>query len=112
MLDSEAEGEIRRGVVSQNLVSEWGQWRANHKSAINEACKDKSSLVGGNSDVTNHILVRDVGLDATGKLDNITIKLASNLKIPHHQGAGGEDDFVNKEAFQRQMKRNKNKKKR
>jgi len=63
-------------------------------------------------DVTNHILVRDVGLDATGKLDNISIKLASNLKIPHHQGAGGEDDFVSKEAFQRQMKRNNNKKKR
>ena len=63
-------------------------------------------------DVTNHILVRDVGLDATGKLDNISIKLASKLKIPHHQGAGGEDDFISKEAFQRQMKRNNNKKKR
>ncbi len=63
-------------------------------------------------DVTNHILVRDVGLDATGKLDNITIKLASNLKIPHHQGAGGEDNVINKEVFQRQMKRNNNKKKR
>jgi len=56
--------------------------------------------------------VRDVGLDATGKLDNISIKLISKLKIPHHQGAGGEDDFVSKEAFQRQMKRNNNKKKR
>ncbi len=31
-------------------------------------------------DVTNHILVRDVGLDATGKLDKNTINLASNLK--------------------------------
>jgi hypothetical protein len=63
-------------------------------------------------DVTNHILVRDVGLDATGKLDKNTIKFASNLRIPHHQGAGGEDDFFTKEAFQRQMKRNNNKKKR
>jgi hypothetical protein len=63
-------------------------------------------------EVTNHVLVRDVGLDATGKLDNKTINLASNLKIPHHQGAGGEDDFITKEAFQRQMKRNDNKKKR
>ncbi len=58
-------------------------------------------------DVTNHILARDVGLDATGKLDNITIKLASKLKIPHHQSAGGEE-----EEFQRQIKRNNNKKKR
>jgi hypothetical protein len=49
MLDSEAEGEIRRGVVSQNLVSEWGQRKANHKPAVNEARKDKSSLVGENS---------------------------------------------------------------
>ena len=63
-------------------------------------------------DVINHILMRDVGLDATGKLDNISIKLTSKLKIPHHQGAGGEDDFVSKEAFQRQMKRNNNKRKR
>ena len=63
-------------------------------------------------DVTNHILVRDVGLDATGKLNKNTINLASNLKIPHHQGAGGEDDFTTKEAFQRQTKRNNNKKKR
>ncbi len=62
--------------------------------------------------VTNHNLVRDVGLDATGKLDKTTIKLASNLKIPHHQGVDGEDDFTTKEAFQRQTKRNNNKKKR
>jgi hypothetical protein len=62
--------------------------------------------------VTNHNLVRDVGLDATGKLDKNTINLAFNLKIPHHQGAGGEDDFTTKEAFQRQTKRNNNKKKR
>ncbi len=63
-------------------------------------------------DVTNHILVRDVGLDATGKLDKNTINLASNLKVPHHQGAGGEDEFTTKEAFQRQMKRISNKMKR
>ena len=63
-------------------------------------------------DVTNHILVRDVGLDATGKLDKNTIKLASKLKIPHHQGADGEDDFAATEALsQRQTKRNNNKKK-
>ncbi len=60
----------------------------------------------------DHFLTRDVGLDATGKLDTNTINLASNLKILHHQGAGGEDDFITKETFQRQMRRNNNKKKR
>ncbi len=49
MINSEAEGQIRRSVVSQNLVSEWGQRRANHKTAINKTRKDKSSLVGKNS---------------------------------------------------------------
>jgi hypothetical protein len=34
--------------VSQNLVSKWGQRRANHQSTINETCKDKSSLVRKN----------------------------------------------------------------
>jgi hypothetical protein len=47
----------------------------------------------------------DVGLSASGKLDRITINLATKLKIPHHQGAGGEDDFTGKEAFQKQLKR-------
>ena len=56
-------------------------------------------------DVDKHILIRDVGLSASGKLDKITINLATKLKIPHHQGAGGEDDFTDKEAFQKQLKR-------
>ena len=59
-------------------------------------------------DIDKYILIRDVGLDASGKLDKITINLAVNLKIPHHQGAGGEDDFVDKEAFQKQLKRKRN----
>jgi hypothetical protein len=44
-------------------------------------------------DVAKHILVRGVGLSALGKLDEDTIKLAANLSIPHHEGAGGEEDF-------------------
>jgi hypothetical protein len=46
------------------------------------------------------------------KLDKNTLNVAAKLKIPHHQGAGGEYDFSTKEAFQRQMKRNINNKKR
>jgi len=38
--------------------------------------------------------------------------LASRLEIPHHEGAGGVEDFVDKEAFQRHVKKVKNRKKR
>jgi hypothetical protein len=64
--------------------------------------------------VSSHILIRDVGLDATGKLDQATLNLAAKLKIPHHVGAGGEEDFTDKEAFQKHVRRvsNRNKKKR
>ncbi len=64
--------------------------------------------------VSSRILIRDVGLDATGKLDQATLKLAAKLKLPHHVGAGGEEDFTDKEAFQKHVRRvsnrNKNKK--
>jgi hypothetical protein len=55
-----------------------------------------------------------VGLDATGKLDQATLNLAAKLKLPHHVGAGGEEDFTDKEAFQKHVRRvsNRNKKKR
>jgi hypothetical protein len=63
--------------------------------------------------VSNHILIRDVGLDATGRLDQITLNFAAKLKLPHHAGAGGEEDFTDKEAFQKHVRRvrNRNKKK-
>ena len=63
-------------------------------------------------DVDKHLLVRAIGLSALGKLDKRTIKLASRLEIPHHEGAGGVEDFVDKETFQRHVKRVKNRKKR
>ncbi len=42
------------------------------------------------------------------------MKLAAQLDIPHHEGAGGVDDFVDKETFQKYVKRvsNRNKRKR
>ena len=51
--------------------------------------------------INEFILIRDVGLDATGKLDRKSLQLASRLKIPHHQGAGGESDLNSKDAFQK-----------
>ena len=51
------------------------------------------------------MLIRDVGLDASGKLDKITLNLAAKLQIPHHTGAGGEEDFTDKETFQKHIKK-------
>ena len=52
-------------------------------------------------DVDKHILVRAIGLSALGKFDKTTTKLAAQLDNPHHEGAGGIDDFVDKETFQK-----------
>jgi hypothetical protein len=62
--------------------------------------------------ISDHILIRDVGLNASGRLDKITLNLAAKLEIPHHVGAGGEEDFADKETFQKHIKRvsNRNKK--
>jgi hypothetical protein len=63
-------------------------------------------------DISRHILVRGVGLSALGKLDADTIKLAAKLEIPHHEDAGGVEDFENREAVQRHVKRVSNRLKR
>jgi len=65
-------------------------------------------------DVDKHILIRSIGLSALGKLDKTTIRLASRLETPHHEGAGGVEDFEDKESFQKHVKRvsKRNKKKR
>ncbi len=43
-----------------------------------------------------------------------TIKLAAQLNIPHHEdkGAGGVDDFVDRNSFQKHVKRVENRKRR
>ena len=64
-------------------------------------------------DVDKHILIRSaVGLSALGRLDSTTIKLAAKLDIPHHEGAGGAEDFVDRDSFQKHLKKVKNRKKR
>ena len=63
-------------------------------------------------DVDKHVLIRGVGLSAAGKLDKDTIKIAAKIGIPHHEGAGGVEDFVDKEAFQKHVKRVSNRLKR
>jgi hypothetical protein len=56
-------------------------------------------------DIDKHILVRGVRLSALGKLDRTSRELASKLDIPHHEGAGGEEDFVDNESFQKHVRR-------
>ena len=63
-------------------------------------------------DVDKHILIRSAGLSALGRFDSTTIKLAAELDIPHHEGAGGVEDFVDRDSFQKHLKRVKNRKKR
>ena len=38
-------------------------------------------------DLQEHLLIRDVDLNAMGYLSTATAALAATLKIPHHQGA-------------------------
>ncbi len=63
-------------------------------------------------DVDKHILVRALGLSALGKLDSETMRIAAQLDVPHHEGAGGVGDFVDKESFQKHVRRVSNSKKR
>ncbi len=63
-------------------------------------------------DVDKHILVRALGLSAVGKFDKIPIKLAAQLDIPHHEGAGGVADFADKETFQKHVRKVNNRSKR
>ena len=52
-------------------------------------------------------LVRYVGLGLMGVLNSTSIDLAANLSIPHHEGAGGEEDFVSKGEYEKYIKKNK-----
>ena len=56
-------------------------------------------------DIDRHVLIRGVGLSALGKLDRTSRELAAKLDIPHHVGAGGEEDFVDNESFQKHVRR-------
>ena len=51
-------------------------------------------------------LVRNVGLNSVGVLNSTSIKLAASLEIPHHEGAGGEDNFVSKKEYKKHVKKN------
>jgi hypothetical protein len=89
------------------MVSKWGQRVTKYYAAYIQICEDESSLVGKIllEVIEDYILTRDVGLDASGKLDKITLNLAAKLQIPHHVGAGCEEDFADKEAFQKHIRR-------
>ena len=46
------------------------------------------------SETDQHVLARDVRLNAHGTLDAPSLRLAANLPLPHHMGAGGPDDYI------------------
>jgi hypothetical protein len=60
-------------------------------------------------DLHKHVLVliRGVGLSTLGKLNRETIKLTAQLEILHHEraGAGGEEDFNDRNAFQKHIRK-------
>ena len=45
-------------------------------------------------ELDQHVLLRDIKLGALDTLDSASTRLAVTLGIPHHKGAGGEDDFI------------------
>jgi hypothetical protein len=63
-------------------------------------------------DVDKHILVRGLGLSAQGKLDSETVRIAAHLDVPHHEGAGGVEDFIDRESFQKHVRKVSTRKKR
>ena len=52
------------------------------------------------------VLVRNIGLNSLGVLNSTSIRLAASLEIPHHEGAGGENNFVSKEEYKKRVKKN------
>ena len=45
------------------------------------------------NEVDKHVLIRNVRLTGLGVLDPPSTRLAATLPLPHHTGAGGDDDF-------------------
>ena len=73
-----------------------GRGEATTKSPIKSVrrAKDLWTYKFWKSEVKELVLLRNVGITGAGKLDQMTAQIASTLTIPHHVGAGGEDDFV------------------
>jgi hypothetical protein len=50
------------------------------------------------------IIIRDVGLDATGRLDQTTLNLATKLKLSHHVGPEEKKILSTKKHFKNKLK--------
>ena len=53
------------------------------------------------------VLVRNIGLDSEGILNTSSLKLPAYLELPHHEGAGGVEDFIFTKEYKKHMKKNK-----
>ncbi len=88
----------------------------NYKGA---SLKDKMKSIKTATFLRTWCLDKGTGLPTTtppstnhGKFDKITIAMAAQLDIPHHEGAGGVDDFVDKVTFQKHVRKVNNRRKR
>ena len=52
------------------------------------------------------VLIRNIGLNSEGILNASSLKLAACLKLPHHEGAGGVEDFVSTKEYEKYIKKN------
>ncbi len=90
----------RRGKAAQDIKTQRGRLSENlgtqeqRRIPNNHGTKERSRSSGATmerkiTDRTHrrHIIIRDIGLNARGKLDCITREIASELDIPHHCGA-------------------------
>jgi hypothetical protein len=46
------------------------------------------------AEIDQHVLIRNVSISTAGRLSADTIMMTAALRLPHHRGAGGTDDFV------------------
>ena len=53
------------------------------------------------------VLIRNIGLNSEGILNASSLKLAACLKLSHHEGAGGVEDFVYTKEYEKHIKKNK-----
>ena len=51
------------------------------------------------AELDQHLLIRNAVLTSDGHLDKATIKLASELKLPHQIGAANITDFPDKKSY-------------
>ena len=66
---------------------------------VKNPCSGKISL----AELDQHLLIRNIPLTSDGHLDEATIKLASELKLPHQVAAANIIDFPDKKSYDQHL---------